>query len=117
MPSFQTGQVPHGFAFNETGGLIHYKYTILVATPPANSNPYGDSYFTFGTAWADAKLGVSIYSGGAWGGVKIWDVKDNSPRNGEKLPAGVQKILVGRVKKSAADRDDDLPVSWLLEVL
>jgi hypothetical protein len=25
MPHFQSGEIPHGFAFTETGGLIHYR--------------------------------------------------------------------------------------------
>lgn len=117
MASFETGEIPHDFAFNETGGLIHYKHTIVVATPPPNAGPWGDAWLSFGTAWADAKVGVSIYSGTTWGGVKIWDVKDGGPRTAEKLPAGTQKIAIGRARKSASDMVDNTPIGWLLEFL
>jgi hypothetical protein len=118
MPHFQTGEVPHGFAFTETGGLIHYKHTILLAVPRANqTGTWGDLWLLFGSAWGDVKLGVSVFSGTAWGGVQPWDVKDNGPRTGKKLPAGAEKIAIGRWKQSAGDRVDDNPVSWVLEYL
>ncbi|WP_276314385.1 hypothetical protein [Streptomyces sp. WAC 01529] len=43
MSSFQNGEIPHGFAFYENGGLIHYKHTILLSVPQANQ----------GGAWGD----------------------------------------------------------------
>ncbi|MEU7719550.1 hypothetical protein [Streptomyces tibetensis] len=36
--------------------------------------------------------------------------------NGAKLPTSPQKIAIGRTRKSASDTEDDMPVSWLLQV-
>ncbi|MFF3350401.1 hypothetical protein [Streptomyces sp. NPDC002779] len=115
--SFQIDQVPHGFAFTDTNGLIHYKYTIILSVPPPNAGPWGDAWLSFGCAYGDTKLGVSIFANGSWGGVQPRNVPDNGGRLGEKLPPGTQKILIGRMKKNAADSADDLPVSVLLEYL
>ncbi|WP_316770363.1 hypothetical protein [Streptomyces sasae] len=75
--SFQLDQIPHGFAFTETGALIHYKHTIILTVPPPNAGPWGDCWLSFGCAWADTKLGVSIYTGSSWGGVSPRNVPDN----------------------------------------
>ncbi|MEU9618683.1 MULTISPECIES: hypothetical protein [unclassified Streptomyces] len=115
--SFQLGEIPHGFAFTETGGLIHYKYTIILTVPPPNAGPWGDSWLSFGCAWADTKLGVSIYTGSSWGGVTPRTVPDNGNRLGERLPAGTQKVVIGRMKRDGGDSADDVPISWLLEYL
>ncbi|MEJ8670885.1 hypothetical protein WKI71_28235 [Streptomyces sp. MS1.AVA.1] len=41
-----------GFAFTESGGLIHYKYGIVLAVPAANqANWSGDMWISFGSAW------------------------------------------------------------------
>lgn len=116
MPHFQTGEVPHGFAFEDDGTLIHHKHAILLAVPRANqSGTWGDLWLLFGSAWGDVKLGVSFYDGTAWSGVQPWDVPDGGPRTGQKLPAGTEKIAIGRWRKSQNDRLDDNPVSWLIE--
>ncbi|MFF7929303.1 hypothetical protein ACFZDP_51255 [Streptomyces mirabilis] len=36
-------------------------------------------------------------------------------RRAEKLPRGIQKIHIGRVKKTGNDVVDNNPVGWLLE--
>ncbi|MFB7013596.1 MULTISPECIES: hypothetical protein [unclassified Streptomyces] len=115
--SFQLDQIPHGFAFTETGGLIHYKHTIILTVPPPNAGPWGDSWLSFGCAFADTKLGVSIYANGTWSGVTPRNVPDGGNRLGERLPAGTQKVVIGRMKKNSADSEDDTPVSYLLECL
>ncbi|MEV7931000.1 hypothetical protein [Kitasatospora sp. NPDC088779] len=115
--SFQTEEIPHGFAFTETGALIHYKHTIILTVPPPNAGPWGDTWLSFGCAWADTKLGVSIYTNGTWSGVQTRNVPDGGNRLAEKLPPGTQKVVIGRMKKDAADWADNLPISWLLEYL
>ncbi|MFD4483494.1 hypothetical protein ACFWPU_46425 [Streptomyces sp. NPDC058471] len=118
MPYFQTGEVPHGFAFDENGGVIHYKHTIILAVPAANQGTrWGDLFLSFGTAFADAKLGVSVHDGNKWSGIEPWDIPDAGGRVAKKLPTGSQKIAIGRWKKSAGDSVDDNPVSWLIEYL
>ncbi|MER5257458.1 MULTISPECIES: hypothetical protein [unclassified Streptomyces] len=118
MPNFQTGEIPHGFAFNEDGGLIHYKHTVTLAVPAANqANTWGDAWLSFGSDWADVRLRVAVHDGKIWALVKNWDIKAASGRLAEKLPAGAQKISIGRVKTSGTDSVDDAPVSWLLEYL
>jgi hypothetical protein len=116
MPHFQTGEIPHGFAFDENGGLIHYKHTIILAVPCANqANVWTDLYLSFGCAWDDVKLGVSVHDGNKWSGVQPWDIKDNAGRLAKKLPVGSQKIVIGRWKRSGGDSVDDNPASWLIE--
>ncbi|MCX5112251.1 hypothetical protein OOK13_27660 [Streptomyces sp. NBC_00378] len=115
--SFQLDQIPHGFAFTEAGGLIHYKHTIILTVPPPNAGPWGDTWLSFGCAYADVRLGVSIYTSGSWSGVQPRNVPDNGDRLAEKLPPGTRKVLIGRMKTAAADSADDVPVSWLLEYL
>ncbi|MEU9337220.1 hypothetical protein AB0D49_29350 [Streptomyces sp. NPDC048290] len=85
--------------------------------PPPNAGPWGDAWLSFGSAYADVKLGVSIYAGNTWNGVTPRLVPDNGRRLGERLPADTQKVVIGRMKKDATDSADDLPVSWLLEYL
>jgi hypothetical protein len=84
--------------------------------PPPSSGPWGASWLSFGCAFADAKLGVSIYANN-WSAVTPRNVPDAGSRLGESLAAGTQKVLIGRMKKDAADSADDLPISWLLEYL
>ncbi|WP_267131627.1 hypothetical protein [Streptomyces katsurahamanus] len=36
MAVFQLGDVPRGFTFNESGGLIHYQDALLLAIPQPN---------------------------------------------------------------------------------
>ncbi|MFF1694927.1 hypothetical protein ACFVXC_15025 [Streptomyces sp. NPDC058257] len=116
MPHFQHGEIPHGFTFDENGGLIHYKYSIVVAAPGANQKDvWGDLYLSFGCAFADVKLGVSVHDGNKWSGVQPWDITDAGGRLAKKLPAGSQKIAIGRWKKSGGDSVDDNPASWLIE--
>ncbi|MFD5696972.1 hypothetical protein [Streptomyces lasiicapitis] len=102
----------------ENGGLIHYKHTITLAVPAADqANVWGDAWLSFGSDWADVRLRVAVHDGKIWALVKNWDIKAASGRLAEKLPAGAQKISIGRVKTSATDSVDDAPVSWLLEYL
>jgi hypothetical protein len=114
---FQTGEIPHGFMINETGGLIHYKYGIVLAIPQPNQvSPaaWADGYLSFGCDWADVRLRVALHNGTTWTGTN-WDITVADPRVAEQLPAGTQKVSIGRVKKTTADMVDDAPVSWLLE--
>ncbi|MDG4857105.1 hypothetical protein P8605_02845 [Streptomyces sp. T-3] len=118
MPQFQTGEIPHGFAFHEDGGLIHYKHTITLASPCANqAGTWGDVWLSFGSDWADVRLRVAVHDGKIWTLIKNVDIVAASGRLAEQLPAGAQKISIGRVKQSATDSVDDAPVSWLLEVM
>ncbi|MER5302541.1 hypothetical protein ABT039_24175 [Streptomyces lasiicapitis] len=117
MPNFQSGEIPHGFAFNEGGGLIHYKHTITLASPCANqAGAWGDVWLSLGCDWADVRVRVAVHDGKIWALVKNWDIVAANGRLAEKLPAGAQKISIGRVKKSATDSVDDAPIGWLLEV-
>ncbi|MFG2226939.1 hypothetical protein [Streptomyces sp. NPDC048644] len=116
MAQFQLGEVPHGFMINESGGLIHYKYGIVLASPNPNQTPvWGDGYLSFACDWADVRLRVAYHDGGTWTVVKNWDITAAGPRVAEKLPVHVQKISIGRVKKSSTDVVDNAPVDWLLE--
>lgn len=118
MAVFQLGDVPRGFTFNESGGLIHYKDALLLAIPqPNQTGVWGDAYISFGSSWADVRLKVQFHNGTAWLPAKDIDVNQGDGRLAEKLPKGIQKIHVGRVKKSGVDVVDDNPVSWLLEIL
>jgi len=117
---FQTGEVPHGFVINESGGLVHYEYAIVLAVPnpnQGNGTVWGDGYLSFGSDWADVRLRVALHNGTTWSVVKNGDIVAGDARLAEKLPAGTQKVSIGRVKKSAADMVDDAPVGWLLEFL
>ncbi|MFD4859728.1 hypothetical protein [Streptomyces atratus] len=117
MATFQLGDVPHGFAYNEDGNLIHYKHVILLATPAANqSGVWGDSWISFGSDWAETRLRVAVHDGSAWVWVKHIDVKPAVGRIVQQLPPGTQKISIGREKKTAGDFVDNAPVGWLLEV-
>ncbi|MFE5852296.1 hypothetical protein ACFQ61_03585 [Streptomyces sp. NPDC056500] len=120
MSQFQTGEIPHGFLVNESGGLIHYKYGIVLAIPQpnqGNNTVWGDGYLSFGSDWADVRLRVALHNGTTWTVVKNWDINAAAGRLAEKLPAGTQKVSIGRAKKTATDSVDDAPVSWLLEYL
>ncbi|ANP50368.1 hypothetical protein J2Z21_000869 [Streptomyces griseochromogenes] len=119
MAVFQLGEVPTGFVFNENGGLIHYRYGLLLAIPQPNQAgapaPWGDAYFSLGSSWVDVRLKVQMHDGTNWLPAVDWDVNQGSSRYTKKLPQGIQKIHVGRVKKSSSDVVDDNPVGWLLE--
>ncbi|GAP50231.1 hypothetical protein [Streptomyces azureus] len=116
---FQTGEIPHGFAFDERGELIHYKYGIVLAVPSANQAGWsGDMWLSFGSAWRDAKIKVNWHDGTNWSAAVDLTVTHAGGRvhTGAKLPTGTQKIAIGRVKKTLTDTEDDIPVSWLLQV-
>lgn len=117
--AFQLGEIPPGFAFTESGELIHYKYGIVLSVPLANQAGWsGDLWISFGSAWADAKIKVNWHDGSNWSTAQDLNVTSAGGRvhTGAKLPANTQKIAIGRVKKSATDTEDDIPVSWLLQV-
>ncbi|MER6145187.1 hypothetical protein ABT174_35065 [Streptomyces sparsogenes] len=105
--------------FNESGGLIHYRYGLLLPIPQPNQayDPklWGDAYFSVGTSWADVRVKVQFHDGTKWLPAEDWDVNHGSGRYAKKLPQGIQKIHVGRVKRSSSDVVDDNPVGWLLE--
>ncbi|MEV7124367.1 hypothetical protein [Kitasatospora griseola] len=116
MPNFQLGDVPTGFVFNESDGLIHYRYGLLLPIPqPNQTGVWGDAYFSLGSSWVDVRLKVQFHNGTTWLPAKDWDVSQGGARVTEKLPKGIQKIHVGRVKKSSSDVVDDNPVGWLIE--
>lgn len=78
------------------GGLTRHKRTIILTVPPPNAGPWGDAWLSFSSAYADARLGVSIYTNGSWGGVQPRNVPDNGDRLGEKLPpAPARSSLAG----------------------
>ncbi|MFC4507018.1 MULTISPECIES: hypothetical protein [Streptomyces] len=117
MASFQLGDVPHGFAYNEDGNIIHYKHVILLATPTANeSGTWGGEWLSFGSDWADARLRVAAHDGTSWVWVKHIDVVAANSRAVVQLPPGTQKVSIGREKKTAGDFVDNSPVGWLLEI-
>ncbi|MGW0335667.1 hypothetical protein ACWD0J_28015 [Streptomyces sp. NPDC003011] len=118
MANFQTGEVPHGFLINESGGLIHHRYGIVLAVPIPNQNSsktWPDAYLSFGSDWADVRLRVALHDGKVWSALKNWDINAADGRLAEQLPPGTQKVSIGRVKKTATDMTDSAPVSWLLE--
>ncbi|MGW5158440.1 hypothetical protein ACWEPN_23435 [Nonomuraea wenchangensis] len=116
MQAFQTGEIPHGFTIDENGGLIHYRYAIVLAIPMANQAGWaGEGWLTFGSDWADVRLRVAIHDGTTWTVLKTYDVTAGGPRVGDKLPASSQKVSIGRAKRSASDRADNVPASWLLQ--
>ncbi|WP_242906333.1 hypothetical protein [Actinomadura terrae] len=116
MQAFQTGEIPHGFAINENGGLIHYRYAIVLAVPMANQGGWaGDGYISFGSDWADVRLRVAVHNGSTWTTVKTYDLTAGGPRVGDQLPASSQKVSIGRVKKGPNDTVDNAPASWLLQ--
>ncbi|MFI6510985.1 hypothetical protein ACIBCT_25555 [Streptosporangium sp. NPDC050855] len=119
MQVFQTGEIPHGFAFTENGALIHYKYAVVLAIPMANQPSWsGDGYLSFGSDWADVRLRVAIHDGTTWSAVETIDVLAGGPRvnfGSSKLAALAHKISIGRVKTGPNDTVDDAPASWLLQ--
>lgn len=77
---FQMGEIPPGFAFTESGGRIHYKYGIVLATPAANQAGWsGEMWISFGAAWADAKIKVNWHDGTNWSTAVDLDVKHADP--------------------------------------
>ncbi|GGT44520.1 hypothetical protein GCM10010207_51020 [Streptomyces atratus] len=64
--------------------------------PPPNAGPWGDSWLSFGCAWGDTELGVSVCTGSNF---------------------GTQKVVIGHLKKDGGDSADDVPISRLLEHL
>ncbi|MFG2940717.1 hypothetical protein [Streptomyces sp. NPDC048282] len=116
MPSFQTGSIPHGFTADETGVVFHPKNAIVVLPPPPNGPTFGwrRVYFSLGSDFGDVKIRVGIFRSGAWTH-QFLDVSSGGNRVGFTLENSTQKLSLGRVKRSASDRDDDIPVSWMLE--
>lgn len=116
MQAFQTGEIPHGFAFTENNALIHYKYALVLSIPyPVQAAWSTEGFITFGSAWADVRLRYAIHDGTSWGPDKNIDVTAGGNRVGEKLPDIVGKIRIGRVKTGPNDTVDDAPASWLLQ--
>ncbi|GAA1715844.1 hypothetical protein [Nonomuraea bangladeshensis] len=116
MQAFQTGEIPHGFSFDENTGLIHYRNAIVLTIPLANQGGWsGDGYLSFGSDWADVRLRVAIHNGTTWSVIKTYDLTAAGPHVGDKLPANSCKVSIGRVKRSASDRADNVPASWLLQ--
>lgn len=116
MSQFQVGEVPPGFSFTENEVFIGYKNALVLAVPQANQvNAWGDLWLSLGSGWADAQLVVNYHTDAGWSTVETWEVNQGGPRVFKKLPAGTQKIAIGRRKKNANDTEDDIPVSWLLE--
>ncbi|MEV7797099.1 hypothetical protein AB0O68_34885 [Streptomyces sp. NPDC087512] len=116
MPSFQTEDIPHGFAFDESGKLIHPRYVRMILPPPTDGASYGWKKFSlsFGSDFDDAKVRVAVFKGTTWA-VQTYDVPAGGGRVGFTLDAGTLKVSVGRMKTSAGDRNEDTPLSWLLE--
>ncbi|MFC7900199.1 hypothetical protein ACFUV1_08590 [Streptomyces griseoincarnatus] len=116
MPSFQTEDIPHGFAFDEAGKIIHPRYVRVIVTPPPEGPTFGWKrfYLSFGASFGDAKVRVGLYKGGTWT-TQILDVTNSGGKVGLTIETGTEKVSVGRMKTSANDRDDDIPLSWLLE--
>ncbi|MFH8977953.1 hypothetical protein [Streptomyces sp. NPDC017890] len=116
MPSFQTEDLPHGFAFDEGGKLIHPRYVRLIVPPPPNGVTFGwkKFYLSFGADFSDAKVRVGVNRNGAWT-VQTYDVTAAGYRVGFHLENDTAKVSVGRMKTSAGDRNEDTPLSWLLE--
>lgn len=118
MTIFQLGEIQQGFVYNESNGLIHYRYALILAIPsPNQTGAWNDAYISFGCSFGDVRLRVFLHNGTTWATVKNWDIIDANGRLAEKLPPGTQKVSVGRVKKSANDLLDDNPVGWLLEYM
>jgi hypothetical protein len=117
MAVFQLGEIPTGFVFNESGGLIHYRYGLLLPIPQPNqlSGPWGPAFLSFGSSWADVRLKVQLHDGTAWLPAADWDINQGAARLTTPLPQKIQKIHIGRVKKTGTDVVDDNPVGWLLE--
>ncbi|MEE2042280.1 hypothetical protein Q7689_02455 [Nocardiopsis tropica] len=114
--NFQLGGIPHGFAFNENGSLIHYRHVIVLATPGANqAGAGGDVWISFASDFADVRVRLAVHDGTNWSVTNV-DVPFGGGRVAQKLRPGAQKISLGQVKKSAADSVEDAPVGWLLEV-
>lgn len=119
MPHFQSGEIPPGFTYTETGTEIHYRNALLLTVPQANQpgDVWGDLWLSFGSAWGDVKLGVNHHDGTSWSGVTAWDIPESGSRVARQLPSGTQKISIGRWKTGPADRLDNLPAGWLIEYL
>lgn len=115
MPSFQTGQLPHGFTVDESGKRIHYKDAVLVPVPPPNGGfGWKKLWFSLGSDFADVRVRVAVHNGSSWT-AQNYDVSAGGGRVGFEVADGTTKISVGRAKKSAADTVDNAPVGWLLE--
>lgn len=116
MPSFQTEDIPHGFAFDESGKIIHPRYVRMNLPPPTDGPTYGRKkfYLSFASDFGDATVRVATFKAGAWT-TQTLSVTAGGGRVGFTLDAGTQKVSVGRMKTSAGDRNEDTPLSWLLE--
>lgn len=75
-------------------------------------------WISFASAWADAKIKVNWHDGTSWSAAVDLNVTHAGGRvnHGAKLPTSTMKIAIGRVKKTTNDTEDDIPVSWLLQV-
>ncbi|MEV5884307.1 hypothetical protein AB0L74_16505 [Streptomyces sp. NPDC052020] len=112
---FQTGVIPEGFAFDQDGNAIDLTKMVVVLPPPANSGlGWGSVWFSVGADFGDVRLRVATFVNGAWA-IEFWDVPRVGNRVTKTLPTNVQKISVGRAKKTGTDLANNAPVSWLLE--
>ncbi|MFH8462464.1 hypothetical protein [Streptomyces sp. NPDC017991] len=116
MPTFQTEDIPHGFAFDEAGKVIHPRYVRIIAPPPPSGTGFGWKrvWLTFASDFGDAKVRVAVFKSGTWTARTV-DVTSSGNRVGFEIESGVQKVSVGRMKTTAVDRNEDIPLSWLLE--
>ncbi|MFI0137808.1 hypothetical protein [Streptomyces luteogriseus] len=115
MPTFQTGSLPHGFTADDTGKVVHYKDAVVVPVPPPNGGlGWKSLWFSLASDFADARIRVATFTNGSWS-FKNLEVKAGGPRVAFEVPEGTHKISLGRAMRSATDRVDDNPVSWLLE--
>ncbi|MET8563527.1 hypothetical protein ABZV75_24170 [Streptomyces flaveolus] len=113
MPTFQTGSLPHGFTAEDTGKVIHYKNAVVVPVPPPNGGlGWKSLWLSLATGFADARIRVAIFTTGSCTFKNI-DVKAGGPRVAFEVTDETHKISLGRTMRSATDRVDDHPVSWL----
>jgi hypothetical protein len=119
MPTFTTGELPPGFAFD--GGATDLANVHVIPVPPPNGGlaKWGNVWFSMATDFGDATVRVAWYVNGSW------IIKDNivvaaaGPRvnpMGGPLPGGTEKISIGRRRTGPTDTDDAIPLGYLVEV-
>ncbi len=118
MPTFANGQVAPGFAFDGDATDPNHVQVIPVPPPNGGAAKWGNVWFSLGTDFGDVTVRVAWFVNGNW------IIKDNvvvsaaGPRvnpMGGPLPAGTEKISIGRRKASPTDTSDHIPLGYLIE--
>jgi len=119
MPTFQTGQMPNGFAMTADGQTDPSRAVVLVLPAGRQGGlPWGDMFVSLGCDFGSARVRVAIHDGASWGG-EAHDITSTDGRLSLPVrPANNRgcKVSLARVQTSADDTADSTPVSWMVEI-